>query len=70
VCCPGTGTEEPWAAVEAMVDNAHGFDVEEKIIAKMRFHQKKEVTWNVRNAARYLSNVLYSTSLHTQSYTG
>ncbi len=38
-------------AVEARVDNAHGFDVNEAIIAKIRFHQKKEVTWNFHKAA-------------------
>jgi hypothetical protein len=34
------GVGWPWVAVEAMVDNAHGFDVKE-IIVKIRFHQKK-----------------------------
>jgi hypothetical protein len=36
------GAGGPWAAVEAMVNNAHGFDVKEIIIAKIRFHQKKK----------------------------
>jgi hypothetical protein len=27
------GAGVPWAAVEAMADNAHGFDAKEKIIA-------------------------------------
>jgi hypothetical protein len=28
-----------WAAVEAMADNAHGFD-DKEMIAKIRFHKK------------------------------
>jgi hypothetical protein len=45
------GAGGPWAAVEAMVDNVHGFDVKEKIIAKVRFRQKNDVTWDLCKAA-------------------
>jgi hypothetical protein len=36
------GAGGPWAAVEAMADNAHGFSVKGKIIAKIRFNKKKK----------------------------
>jgi hypothetical protein len=35
------GTGGPWAAVEAMADNANGFNVKEKIIVKIWFHKKR-----------------------------
>jgi hypothetical protein len=47
------GAGGPWAVVEAMADNAHGFDAKE-IIAKIGFqkkHKKMEVTWYLRKAA-------------------
>jgi hypothetical protein len=50
-----------------MADNAHGFDVKEKVIAKIRCHQKKQSDVELAQS-RYLSNILYSTSLHTRSY--
>ena len=65
------GTGGPWAVVEAMADNAHGFDAKE-IIAKIGFHQKKQKNGNDLELAQsiYLNSVLYSSSLHTRLYTG
>ncbi len=40
----------PWAGVEAMADNTHGFDVKETV-AKIGFHKKNEVMWNLHKAA-------------------
>ena len=46
--------------VEAMADNAHGFDVKE-IIPKIGFHKKKmEVTWNLRKSASIVQIVVHS----------
>jgi hypothetical protein len=56
-------------AVEAMADKAHGFDVKEKIIAKISVSPKKRSYVELAQSS-YFSNVLYSTSLHTRSYKG
>jgi hypothetical protein len=37
---PGTGAGGPWSAVEAMADNAHGFDVKEIPVAKIGLKKK------------------------------
>jgi hypothetical protein len=67
------GAGGPWAEVEVMADSAHGFDAKE-IIAKIGFHKnnkKNGSDMELAQSSYYLvSNVLYSTSPHTRSYTG
>jgi hypothetical protein len=54
-----------------MADNAHGFEVLETVV-KIGFHKNNQKNVGIVELAQssYLSNVLYSTSLHTRSFTG
>ncbi len=54
------GAGGPWLAVEAMVNNAHGFDAKEIPVAKIGFHKKKGSDVELAQISKYYLKLMYS----------